>query len=155
MLASNSGGDGAYSTEVKATPGVTTSPQLHTASVDSDSLTLTYDKALDSGSAPATSAFAVSVDGSDVSVSNVAVSAYFVTLTLGEEAASDDSVTVSYTVPTGSSASPIKDLSGNAAAGFSDEVVTNETPAVEDIQNVVALLQGWLGRRLHFRLSSA
>ena len=127
VLATNSTDDGTYSAEVNATPGVTTTPQLDSSTVDSDSLTLTYDKALDSGSEPATSAFTVSVDGSDVTVSDVEVSAYFVTLTLGEAAAVGDTVTVSYTVPTGSSASPVKDLSGNAAAGFTDEAVTNDT----------------------------
>ena len=155
VAATNSAGDGAYSAEVKATPGVTTTPQLHSASVDSDFLVLTYDKALDTSSVPATSAFTVSVGGSDVTVSDVEVSAYFVTLTLDDAAAAGDAVTVSYTVPTGSSASPIEDLSGNAASGFSDENVTNETPAVEVSQNVVALLQGWLGRRQHFRFSPA
>ena len=127
VLATNSTDDGTHSAEVNATPGVATTPELDSATVDSDSLTLTYDKALDSGSEPATSAFMVSVGGSDVTVSDVEVSAYFVVLTLGEAAAIGDTVTVSYTVPTGSSASPVKDLSGNAAVGFTDETVTNDT----------------------------
>ena len=41
-----------------------------------------------------------------------------------------DSVTVTYTVPTGVGASPLKDLAGNSAAGFSAQTVRNDKTQV-------------------------
>ena len=60
----------------------------------------------------------------------VAVTGATVVLTLASGVAKDESVTVSYTVPSAADAAPITDSAGNAAPGLSGEPVTNETPAV-------------------------
>ncbi len=104
-------------------------PALKVASVDGDALTLTFDKALDTGSAPGAAAFSVTVDGAARGVDTVAVSGSNVTLTLASAVASGETVTVSYTVPTGSNASPLQDPAGNPVAGFSNEAVANVTAA--------------------------
>ena len=102
-------------------------PALAGASVDGAALTLTWDEALDEGSVPDTGAFSVTVDGAARAVDAVAVSGSSATLTLASAVAAGETVTVGYTVPTGQGASPLRDGTGNAAAGFSDEAVTNVT----------------------------
>ena len=82
---------------------------------------------------PGASAFEVKVtpkDGSettrplDVAVSGaVLVSGKTVTLTLATAVVAGDTVTVSYAVPTGADAMPIRDASGNNAAALNDEAV--------------------------------
>ena len=102
-------------------------PALEVASVDGATLTLTFDEALDEGSESGAAAFSVTVDGASRGVDAVSVSGSAVTLTLASAVASGETVTVSYTVPTGADASPLQDAAGNPAAGFSDEAVTNDT----------------------------
>ena len=127
VLASNEVGDGDPSDEETGTPRETTPPELSTAAVDGAALTLTYNEALDGGSTPATSAFAVTMGGAARTVNAIAVSGSTVTLTLASAVTAGDTVTVSYTAPTGASATPIQDLAGNAAASFSGQSVTNNT----------------------------
>ena len=107
-------------------------PALSTASVDGDALTLTFDEALDEGSESGAAAFSVTVDGAARGVDAVSVSGSAVTLTLASAVASGETVTVSYTVPTGADASPLQDAAGNAAEGFVDEAVTNVTAAANN-----------------------
>ena len=98
------------------------------AVVFADTLTLTYDEALDEGSVPDESAFSVSLGGAaGQAPSNVEVSGQTVTLTLATPAAAGQTMTVSYTVPTGTGAMPLLDLNGIAAAALTDEMVTNQT----------------------------
>ena len=104
-------------------------PVLSSATAIGDRLTLTFSKSLDGNSAPGASAFAATVDGNARSVDAVAVQDDTVTLTLASAVASGETVTVSYTVPTGANASPLRDAAGNPVAGFSDQAVTIETPA--------------------------
>ena len=92
-------------------------------------LTLTYDEPLDGTSMPAASAFTVAGGSQSRTVSGVRVSGSTVELTVDpavEQA--ETGIRVSYTVPTGMGASPIRDAVGNAALGLSSEPVTNETP---------------------------
>ena len=117
--------------EVTASPRETTPPELLSASVDGARLTLTFDEALDTGDAPHTSAFAVTVAGSGRGVYAVAVSGSVVTLTLVTAVAAGDTVTVDYTAPTDESAARLKDSSGNAAASFSGQSVPNDTQAAD------------------------
>ena len=102
----------------------TTAPTLSSATVDGDTLVLTYNEALDSASTPATSDFDVMVGSSDITVNNVAVSGAAVTLTLSTAAAHGDAVTLSYTAPQNN---PIRDESGNDAASLTSQSVTNNT----------------------------
>ena len=105
-------------------------PTLTAASVNGSTLTLTFTEALDAASKPAADAFAVSVEGAARTVDAVTLSGNAVELTLASAVASGETVTVSYTAPTGSEASPLKDASGNAAASFTGEAVTNEMAAL-------------------------
>ena len=92
-------------------------------------LTLTYDEPLDGSSMPAVSSFTVSGGNQARTVTGVRVSGSTVELTVDpavEQA--ETGIRVSYTVPTGMGASPIRDVPGNAALGLSSEAVTNETP---------------------------
>ena len=128
IIAANDVGEGPPSDEATGTPRETTPPELSTATVDGATLTLTYDEDLDENSEPSSDAFSVTVGGTGRAVDGVSVSGSSVILTLGSAVASGATVTVSYTVPTDAAALRIRDLAGNAAASFSDELVTNNTP---------------------------
>ena len=105
-------------------------PELSSAAVDGSSLTLSYGEALDSGSRPASGDFTVEVEGSGRSVSGVSLSGSVVTLFLNPAVEHGDTgVRVSYTVPTGVGANPIRDAVGNQARGLSNRSVTNTTGA--------------------------
>ena len=107
-------------------------PELATAVgavANGATLTLTYDEPLDGTSMPAASTFTVAGGSQSRTVSGVRVSGSTVELTVDpavEQA--ETGIRVSYTVPTGMGASPIRDAVGNAALGLSSEPVTNETP---------------------------
>ena len=101
-------------------------PAFVSAAVDGASLTLTYRETLDGGSSPATGDFAVTVGGSDRTVSGASVSGRVVTLTLNPEVEHGDTgIRVSYTVGT----NPIRDAVGNEAVALSNRSVTNTTDA--------------------------
>ena len=107
----------------------TTAPVLAAtggAVVHGTALTLTYDGDLDENSAPAGSAFAVTVDGAAATVASVSVSGNTVTLTLTARVAPGAVVTLSYTKP---AANPIRDTAGNEAADLVNRAVSNETAA--------------------------
>ena len=104
-------------------------PTLTAASVNGSVLTLTFSEALDADSKPAAEAFAATVAEAARTVDEVSVSGSTAVLTLASAVASGETVTVGYTAPTGADAAPLKDASGNAAAGFAGEAVTNETEA--------------------------
>ena len=105
-------------------------PAFVSAAVDGSSLTLTYGEALDGGSRPAAGDFTVEVDGSGRSVTGVSISGSLVTLTLNPAVEQGDrGIRVSYAVPTGVGANPIRDAVGNQARGLSNRSVTNTTGA--------------------------
>ena len=107
-------------------------PDLATAGAavaNGATLTLTYDEPLDGTSMPAASAFTVAGGSQSRTVTGVRVSGSAVELTLDPAVEQGETgIRVSYTVPTGMGASPIRDAVGNAALGLSREPVTNETP---------------------------
>ena len=129
VIATNAVGDGAETADAVGTPRDRVRPELATAVVNGEALVLTWSEALDAGSKPAADAFAVSVAGVAREVAEVAVSGNTVALTLASAVMADDVVTVGYTVPAAPDAARIEDAAGNAAAGFSGEVVTNNTAA--------------------------
>ena len=105
-------------------------PAFVSAAVDGSSLTLTYGEALDGGSRPASGDFTVEVDGTGRSVSGVSIGGSVVTLFLNPAVEHGDTgIRVSYTVPTGVGANPIRDEVGNQARGLSSRSVTNTTGA--------------------------
>ena len=107
----------------------TAAPALATATVNGSALVLTYNEALDEGSEPAAGAYAVKLaGGAGVAPSAAAVSGRTVTLTLATAAGHGQTVTLSYTVPTGTDAKPVRDGAENEAAAFSNRAVTNNTP---------------------------
>ena len=128
VIAVNDVGDGPPSDEATGTPRETTPPELATATVDGPTLTLTYDEDLDENSEPSSDAFSVAVGGTGRAVDGVSVSGSSVILTLGSVVTSEDTVTVSYTVPTDAAAPQIQDDAGNPAASFSDQDVEDNTP---------------------------
>ena len=102
-------------------------PELRSATVDGATLTLTWDETLDTASEPASSAFTVKVDDTEVSLAAggaVAIDGKAVTLTLAAAVSAGQSVTVSYVPPDGN---PIQDPDGYVVAGFTDEEVINIT----------------------------
>ncbi|MCW8201013.1 hypothetical protein D8B23_22155, partial [Verminephrobacter aporrectodeae subsp. tuberculatae] len=85
----------------------------------------------DAANTAAATAFAVSSAGNAaISVNSVAVSGKTVTLTLSRAVTTAETVTVSYTKPTGDNV--IQDAAGNDAVSFSDRAVINNTPAPAD-----------------------
>ena len=100
----------------------TTGPTLTGAAASGTTLTLTYDKALDSGSTPTATAFTVTVAGTARNVTRVVVSGTTVTLTFsGASVMGGQAVRLSYAVPT---ANPIQDPTGNDAARLTNRPVT-------------------------------
>ena len=100
-------------------------PDLETATVVADIVTLTYDETLDETSVPWTSAFTLTAGSATPAVTSVAVSGAVVTLRLGSEVAHSDSVTLDYAPPTGTPS--LQDAAGNPAATLSSQAVTNNT----------------------------
>ena len=99
------------------------------AVVNGTTLTLTYDEALDGGSRPVSGDFTVSGGDRVRAVTGVRVNGSGVELTLDVGAEHGEAgILVSYTVPTGMGANPIRDVPGNDAEALSRESATNETP---------------------------
>ena len=113
----------------RAGEGDETAPELSGAAVNGATLTLAFGEALDEGSAPPAGAFAVAVDGAARGVDTVALAGGTATLTLAAPVTAGETVTVDYTPPAGTGATPLRDAAGNAVAGFTGHAVTNETPA--------------------------
>ena len=105
-----------YGSEVDST-----APVLSSAIFHGNKITLTYDDLLDEGSAPAASAFSVSVNSSAVTVDSVAVSGREVQLTLASSPASGATVTLGYTVP---ASNEIRNTGQRDAAALSNQSVT-------------------------------
>ena len=131
IVAVNEAGDG-EAVEVSAEPLDRVAPVLSKAVADGATLTLTYSEALDEDSSPAAGAFAVTVAEAARTVDAVDVSGSTAVLTLATAVASGETVTVDYTAPTGAGAKPLQDASDNAAASFTGQAVTNDTPAPEN-----------------------
>ena len=98
-------------------------PGLTDAEVKDDELALTYGEVLDSNSKPATSDFAVTVDGTARSVSTVTMRSSEVELTLASAVTSGQTVILAYTPGT----NPIRDRAHNPAVAFTTLTVANET----------------------------
>ena len=128
IVAVNTAGAG-EGAEVSATPSDRAAPALTSATVKASTLTLHFNEALDEDSRPAAAAFAVEVESAARDVDAVAVTGSTLVLTLASGVAKDETVTVSYTVPSAAGAAALADSAGNTVAAFSGEAVTNETPA--------------------------
>ncbi len=115
----------------KKTANETPAPMFSSASVNATTLTVTFDEALDGGSAPAGSRFRVSATrpgGSDRTIAGtgtVSLSGMTATVTLGEAVVHGETVTVRYTKP---GANALRDAAGNEAENFSGQAAANLTP---------------------------
>ena len=109
-------------------PAVLDSPALHTVTSSGVELRIAFTEALDDtpGQTPPASAFTVTANGSQVSVSAVSVAGNRVTLDLRATILRDQTVTVSYTDPTPSDdPAAVQDAAGNDAASFTDQTISN------------------------------
>ena len=117
----------------------TTAPAFASAAANGAALVITFDEDLAAAASLANSAFTVKKTASGGSEATVAlsttvapvISGTTVTLTLDTALVSTDgSVKVTYTKPTTGSANKLVDAAGNETATFTDQTVTNNTPAV-------------------------
>ena len=105
----------------------TVAPTLTGATVNGDSLVLTYNEALDPSSTPANDAYTIAVSGGGTppTVTGTTISGAMATLTLSAAVTRGVTVTVSYTPDS----TPLQDTAGNDAAALTTRSVTNDTPA--------------------------
>ena len=111
-------------------------PTFEETELSRDGLTivLTYNESLDSTNLPATTDFTVKVDGTEVTVSTVAVRIREVWLGLGGAVTEHQGVTVAYDDPTtGDDENAIQDRAGNDAADLLETTVTNESTVDDDV----------------------
>ena len=120
------------SDESIATPSSGEQPLLDSANVVGAILRLTFDELIDTNSVPPASAFTVVAGGSTVAVSGVGIQGAEVTLTLATAASASDTVTLSYAVPTGTTARPLQDWLGNKAPALNSHAVVNSGSASTD-----------------------
>ena len=114
-------------------------PAFVSAAVDGASLTLTYGEALDGGLEAGVGGLHGGGGRSGRSVSGVSISGSVVTLTLNPAVEHGDTgIRVSYTVPTGVGANPIRDEVGNEARGLSSQSVTNTTGAPNTVPEITS-----------------
>ena len=122
---------------VRDDEGDTTAPALASAAANGASLVITFDEILAAAANLANSAFTVKKTSGGVEATVTlsttiapAISGKTVTLTLGTALVSTDgSVKVSYTEPTTGTANKLVDAAANETASFTDQTVTNNTPA--------------------------
>ena len=111
-------------------------PVIQSVSKASGKLVLTYNEPLDEDSEPGAGAFAVTDGGNPATVSSVDVSGRTVVLTLSS--ALTGAAQVSYTVPTGANATPIRDVAGTNAAAFSNMAASDYVIGVRALQSRVS-----------------
>ena len=102
------------------------SPVVQSASVNGSTLTLTFDRTMDSGSTPGLNAFSVTVASVANNPQSVSISGSTVTLTLRSTVTSGQTVTVGYTKP---STNPLKgNILQKEVDSFTGLAVVNNTP---------------------------
>ena len=137
VRAANDAGDGPWSAEVSETPiaGDTTAPSVDSAAVSTDgaAIDIVFDEDLDTtGTAPAASAFSVTVDsGTAVNPDSVAfhaTDADTVVLTMSPAIAAGGTVTVAYDKPTSNA---LADAASNEVESFTgtDAIAAPNRPA--------------------------
>lgn len=114
-------------------PGDTTAPVRQSATVNGNTLVLTYNEALNTA-APALSSYSyVLNNGAAVNPATVVVNGQTVTMTFATGALQGQAAALSYVPGTNS----IRDTAGNAAAAFTSIAVTNNTPASDTTAPVI------------------
>ena len=120
----------------------TTAPRLVTATANDSTLTLEYDESLDPDSTPEVDAFNVSVEGEVRTASEVTIIGARVVMSLDPPVEHRDTVVLTYTVPTGSEAKPIRDLAGVIAPAIRSGLVKNLTPDTNPPELISASVNG-------------
>ena len=128
VIATNAVGDGPPSEDAIGRPQPQ-SPHLVSAEVNGQTLTLRYNRQLDTNSVPAKSAFVVIAGLGLREVSAVSLSEMEVTLTLARAVTSVDKVQAAYVAPADASGTFLRDTEGNHAYTMGGDLpsVTNET----------------------------
>ena len=114
-------------------------PELMSAEVDGTKLEMEFNQSLNTAVVPAPGDFAVTVEGTARSVASgsVAVAGKKVTLTLSSAVTVGQTVTVSYTKPTGATAMPLENTANVDVETFGAQPVTNVTaPVISGIEIV-------------------
>ena len=126
-------------TGVEAETGTASkAPEVSSAEIREDVLTLGYDEPLHFSRQPTPGNFTVTVDGGNVPVSSAASSGATLQLTLQNEVQAGQVVLLSYMTTSGTTL--VQDVDGVAAPQFSALAVTNNTPAtVPALQSASAL----------------
>ena len=101
----------------------TTPPALQAATVNGNTVTLTYDEPLDGTSDPVPGDYTITAAGNPINVTAVDADGSTVTLTLENRVTNVDTVTLDYTV----GSTPVQDVAGNDAANLTGQAVTNNT----------------------------
>ena len=109
-------------------------------SSNGQSITLTYDEALDGTKGPATTDFSVTIDETASDPSSVTVNGRTVVLELGTAVLSLQDVSVSYTDPEiaadGNDTNAIQDVAGNDAANLVNQTVANASTVLDEVAPV-------------------
>lgn len=114
------------------------SPTIQTSN-DGTSITLTYGETL-SASAPATSRFAIQVNGVSNTVTSVSISSQSIQLEVTFAIVASAAVTVAYTDPSGANdLNAIQDEAGNDAPSFSAASATNNSTATSNTTATISL----------------
>ena len=124
----------------------TTAPAFESAAANGTSLVITFDEDLAAAASLANGAFTVkkTASGTETTVTlstttGPAISGKTVTLVLGTALVSTDgSVKVSYTKPATGTANKLVDAASNATATFTDQPVTNNTPAAQTVTTFIS-----------------
>ena len=130
VIATNAVGDSQPSAEMVARPQGSV-PRVAESVVNGSSLTLRYDKYMNTGSVPATSSFVVMVNDGIRLVDSVTIAGREVRLTLSSAVSAADEVTWLYQEPVVTTAPALRDTDGNYAADrgrSAFQEATNETP---------------------------
>ena len=130
VIATNLVGDSQPSAEMVARPQEST-PRVTESVVNRSSLTLRYDKYMNTTSVPATSSFVVMVNDGIRLVDSATIAGREVRLTLSSTVSAADEVTWLYQEPADPTAPALRDTDGNYAADrgrAAFQEATNETP---------------------------
>ena len=138
VMASNEVGEGPASAEKTGIPRETRAPEMVMLRVDGATLKVSYDEALDENSTSPADAFDVRVacrcddttwhdEEAKRAVDAVSVKGDTVVLTLASAATAEDNVVIRYTPPSDEASPRVRDVVGNAAAGFGATKVFNDT----------------------------
>ena len=134
VIARNEFGESQPSEEVIGIPTEVIRPELSSATVNGNTLTLAFSEPLDELSVPEIVNFEVRASGAAVPVAGVTVGGNAVVLTLDEAVQPNDEVWVDYILPWRRQLACIQDVVGNIALSFWGQPATNDTPGANQAQ---------------------